>query len=171
METAVTAENPTPTKTTDADTGWGINAPAVRAALKFIKRRKQVTAEELVEWDRAHGGRLFTWTDTQAAESWRLQQARLFLNSFRRQIDGMRVRSFIHVREDDNANIKESAYFTVEAIAQHAGMRAQVIRDITRRMTSLGTELSMWQLTADEQTALFDKLRAAIAGSRQRNIA
>jgi hypothetical protein len=143
---------------------WRVSAPHVRQALKFIKRRGSVTADELVEWDRTHGQRLFDWNDPHAAEEWRKQQARCFLNSFRKVFDGMRVRAIIHIREDETEGIERSAYFGVEAIAQHPGMRAQIISDITARMQSLASELQMWQLTKSEQEELFRRLADAMAG-------
>lgn len=140
----------------------GATAPHIRAALKFVKGRGSVTADELVEWDRSHGRHLFTWDDTEAAEDWRRHEARMFLNRFRAVFDGMRVRAFIHVREDEQADIDESGYVSVEAIAKHSGMREQVIGDITRRMQSLASELRMWNLSDAEQAALFARLAAAI---------
>src|SRR5687768_8929915 len=107
--------------TTDEKPVWKSNLPHVRKALLFIKRPGHVTAAELVEWDHSHGQRLFDWDDPSAATDWREHQARLFLNRFRATFDGMRVRAFIHVREDEQADIKDSAYMTVEAIAAHPG--------------------------------------------------
>lgn len=143
-------------------TTWSASAPHVRKAIAFVKRRGSVTADELVAWDLAHGRRLFQWDDPAAAEAWRLHQARLFLNSFRGYFENMRVRAFIHVREDSDAAIAESGYVTVEAIAAHPGMRAQVIDDITRRMKMLASELRMWRLTSSERAALFARLAEAM---------
>jgi hypothetical protein len=149
-----------------APQSWSSNLPQVRKALKYIRRRKSITAEELVEWDAAHGRLLFSWNDESAAVAWRTHQARLFLNSFRATFEGMRVRAFIHVNEDEEQGI-ENAYYTIEAIAEHAGMREQVIGDVTKRMASLATELAMWNLTAVEQQALFDRLRSALSGEHE----
>ncbi len=74
----------------------------------------------------------------------------------------MRVRAFIHVTEDATAGIADSAYFTIETIAAHPGMRAQVIADITRRLHSLARELKLWKLTDEEQAVLFQRLADAI---------
>ncbi len=153
-------------------TNWSVNLPQVRKALGFIRRKHGVTAEELVEWDRQNGRRLFDWNNESAADEWRRQQARVFLNSFRAQFDKMRVRAFIHVREDEQADISQSAYYTVEAIARHKGMRVQVIEDISRRMASLASELAMWKLNSDEQGELFERLRAMMRGtSEERKVA
>lgn len=146
------------------DQNWSADVPQVRRALAFIRRKHGVTAEELVAWDAEHGRRLFDWNDSNAAEEWRRQQARVFLNRFRGVFDKMRVRAFIHVREDEQAAIEQSAYYTVEAIAEHKGMRAQVIEDIARRAASLMSELAMWKLSTAEQDELFERLHAAILG-------
>lgn len=149
-------------------TTWSASAPHVRKAIAFIKRRGKVNADELVEWDRQNGRRLFDWNDQSAANDWRAHQARVFLNSFRAQFEKMRVRAFIHVREDAEADISDSGYVTVEAIAQHPGMRAQVVNDITRRMRVLASELRLWKLSPDEQQAIFDQLSEAMGGQSTR---
>jgi hypothetical protein len=146
---------------------WKVSTPHVRRALAFIKKRGAVTAEDLVAWDREHGRRLFDWNDATAAEEWRLHSARIFLNKFRAVFEGMRVRAHIHIHEDAEAGIDESAYYTVEAITKHAGMRAQVIDDITRRMKMLASELKMWKLSAEEQAQLFQRLAEAINSTQQ----
>lgn len=160
MTTAVVQERETPT--------WRKSAPHVRKALAFIKRQGSVTPDELVEWDRTHGQRLFDWNDESAAAEWRKQQARTFMNSFRRTFDKMRVRGIIHVHEDAEAEIERSAYVTVETIAEHPGMRAQIIDDITRRMRMLASELRMWKLTPEEQADLFARLAEAIGTKEPR---
>lgn len=141
---------------------WQRISTDVRKALKFIKGKGAVTAEQLVEWDATHGRRLFTWDDEEAASEWRLQEARFFLNRFRRQFEGMRVRAFIHVREDAEAGIDRDAYYTVETISNHTGMRDQVVADISGRMTRLAGELKLWRLTIDERAALFARLAQAM---------
>ena len=143
---------------------WGTDSLFVRKALKFIKTKGAVTAEQLVEWDATHGRRLFTWDNADAADSYRIHEARLFLNSFRAKFDGMRVRAFTHVQEDETAGIEKSAYYTVETISKHPGMRAQVVSDITRRMAMLASELKMWKLSDTEREALFERLRKELEG-------
>ena len=116
---------------------WGLNTPHIRRVLKYIKSKGAVTAEQLVEWDASHGRRLFTWDEPTAAAEWRLYEARLFLNRFRAKWDGMRVRAFIHIREDEEHGIDRDAYYSVEAISQNTSMRAQVVGEITKRMANL----------------------------------
>ena len=145
---------------------WRSNVPHVRKLLKWVQTRKTpIEAEDLVEWDRAHGQKIFNWNDADAAAEYRLWEARLFMNRFRARFDGLRVRAFIHIREDEAAQIPTAGYVAVEAIAQHGGMRAQVVADITKRMASLASELRMWQLTEAEQASLFARLRAAMMGA------
>ncbi len=151
---------------------WGASAPHVRKALAFINKKKGgVNAAELVAWDRDHGRRLFNWDNQDAADEWRLHQARVFMNSFRAMVDGMRVRGIIHIRKDDEAGIEESAYVGVEAITQHPGMRAQVIDDITRRMRMLASELRMWKLSQSERDDLFKRLAEEMAAGSQETAA
>ena len=154
--------------TTPEPTTWSASAPHVRKAIAFVRAREKrghvTNADDLVRWDLEHGRRLFDWNDPHAADEYRKEQARRFLNSFRAMFDGMRVRALIHVSEDADADITQSGYVTVEAISQHAGMRAQVIDDITRRMKMLANELKMWRITPKEQAALFERLAEAMNG-------
>lgn len=159
------------TPATRATGSWAVDVPAVRKAIRYIKRRGSVTPDELVAWDAQNGKRLFDWNDPSAAEEWRRQQARLFLNSFRAQFEGMRVRAFIHVNENEAQQIEHSSYYTVEAIAAHDGMRAQVIADITGRMARLASELAMWRLTEAERNELFERLANMMNGHRERKTA
>lgn len=150
---------------------WSVSDPHVRKVLTLIKRGKIKTPEALVVWDRDHGQRLFDWNDATAAEWARRAQAVLFLNRFRATFDKMRIRGIIHVREDSDAKIpvEESGYFSVEAIAEHPGMRAQVIEDLTRRMKVLASELRFWKLTPKEQASLFERLAEALSGERKKD--
>ena len=141
---------------------WGADTKHVRRALKWIRSKGSITREELIEWDRAHGCRLFTWDEDEAARLGRLWEAGIFLNRFRIKFEGMRVRAFIHVHDDEEAGIEESGYYTVEKIAKHEGMRAQVIKDITQRMAGLAGELKMWKLSDAEQEDLFARVRAGM---------
>lgn len=148
---------------------WSTNTAHVRKAIAFLRKRKGgVTADELVAWDLANGRRLFTWDDDEAAVQWRLHEARLFMNRFRGVFEKMRVRAFIHVHEDNEAGIGRSAYFTVESIAADPAMRDQVVKDISRRMKVLASELAMWKLSAAEQAAIFAELSEAMNGSPSR---
>jgi hypothetical protein len=146
---------------------WGANTAHVRNALKFIKSKGAVTAEQLVEWDGKHGRRLFTSGTEEAARAFRLTEARSFLNSFRMKFEGMRVRAFIHIHADEDTGIDQAAYYSVETISQHVGMREQVLGSITTRMTSLASEVKMWKLTEAERASLLQRVAAAMAESRE----
>lgn len=164
-----TATDPTAERT------WSANTLQVRKAIAFIRSRRKkkqpVNAEDLVAWDLDNGRRLFDWDDETAAAQWRLHQARNFMNQFRGMFEKMRVRAFIHVRKDAEAGIEESSYATVEEIAEHPGMRDQVIADIAKRMRTLASELKMWKLTSSEQAAIFDQLRDAMNAAPKRHAA
>lgn len=142
---------PTAETTDPIVTRWGTASPHVQRALAFINKRGAITAEELVEWDRTHGRRLFTWDDEQAASFARLHEARLFLNRWRGQFENMLLKKFTHVRKDEEADIETSAYFTSETISNHPGMRAQVIADIVKRGKRLASQLKFWKLSDAER--------------------
>lgn len=165
MNTAAPFELP------DFTARWRFRTPQVRKALLYIKRRGgHVTADELVAWDEKQPAaqRLFTWDDDKAAAEYRLTQARWFLNRFRARFDGLRVRAFMHIHKDDDADITDDAYFTVQTISEHPGMRAQVIRDITRRMASLAAELKLWNLSEQERALVIDCVQAALDGTQRK---
>lgn len=138
---------------------WGLDSSAVRKALTYIKKQGSVTSDELVEWDRTHGRRLFKWDDAEAGPLWRLHEARVFLNSFRGYFEKKRIRAFIHIDEDPEQGIDRGAYFTPEDISNHPGMRAQVIRDISKRISRLASELKLWKLSDGERDALLARWR------------
>lgn len=140
---------------------WAGDSKSVRRALKWIKSNKP-TSEELVKWDGAHGQNLFTWHEGEAAHIGRCHEATKFMNRFRAKFEGMRVRGFIHIDEDADKDINKTGYYPVEEIAEHEGMRAQVVADITKRMANLASELKMWKLSNKEQEELFAKLRALV---------
>lgn len=161
-KTAVAQSDESATRT------WSVTSPHVRRVLTLIKRGKIRTPEDLVTWDRDHGQRLFDWNDATAADWARRAKAVLFLNHFRAMFDKMRVRAIIHVREDMGAPdpVEESGYFAVEAIAEHPGMRAQVIADLTRRMKMLASELRFWKLTPQEQQEVLGRLAEAMGAQK-----
>jgi hypothetical protein len=130
-----------------------------------------VTVDQLVTWDGTHGRHLFDWNDESAAYHHRLQQARMFLNSFRAKFEGKRVRAFIRIHPDENVDVAESTYINIAVIAKHDGMRAQVINDIRKRMASLASELKMWRLTNEEQEELFERLAEAMNGADEEPVA
>lgn len=138
---------------------WSVSVKHVRAALKFIKAKGAVTTEQLVEWDNRHGRQLFTWEDEVAGEHWRLHEARLFLNHFRAKFDGLRVRAFINVPEQDG---QERAYYCVQEITKNESLRALVVADITKRMANLAKELRMWKLSEAERTRIILQLEEAM---------
>lgn len=61
--------------------------PALRNAFQFITQKGEVTPAELVAWDDAHGRNIFNWNTIEAAEQWRLHQARCALQE---QGEGLR---------------------------------------------------------------------------------
>jgi len=154
------------TQAQTSDRTWSASSAHVRKAIAFIRKagKDGRTPDEMVAWDLANGRRLFDWDDAEAARLHRLQQARNFINSFRAVFERKRVRAFIHVREDGDLEIGRSAYVSVEDIADHPGMREQVVSDITRRMKSLASELAMWKLSDSEQADLFAQLRESMSG-------
>lgn len=151
-----------PTDEPQNESRWGLDSSAVQRALAFIKKKGSVTVDELIEWDRTHGRRLFTWDDEEAARIGRMHEARLFLNRFRSQFERMRIRAFIHVDKDASQGIEESAYYAPETITAHPGMRAQVIADLTKRGAKIASELKFWKLSSRERDDVLERWREAI---------
>lgn len=145
---------------------WAINSDAVQAILKFIhkRRHKGVLAIDLVNWDASHGKRLFCWDETKAAHEWRLQQARVFLNSFRGVFDRMRVRKFIHVPGNEETGRDENAYIDTTIISQDAKLRTWAIADLAKRAESILSEMRFWKLTEAERQHILVQLETAMRG-------
>ncbi len=141
---------------------WSRDAVHVKKVLVWLKRRRAVTVEELVEWDREHGKRLFQWTDTQAALEWRKQQARVFLNTFRYLKDGLRMRAFINFHEDEEAGVGTREYYRVDVISKNERLRQIVIDDQMRRIDKAVAELNFWKLSAQEREQLVNRFLAAL---------
>jgi hypothetical protein len=74
----------------------------------------------------------------------------------RRELDRRRVRAFIKVPVDDAATPEP------DTRTKHERLRAQVISDITRRMSRLASELTMQNLSLAERNAIFKRLRQAM---------
>jgi hypothetical protein len=55
-----------------------------------------------------------------------------------------------------------------ETMTPHQRMREQVIRDINRRLESLGAELKLWNLTDEERAAVIANIDAAIVSGKTR---
>ena len=139
---------------------WSHSSTIVRRLIKWIKARGgKVSAEDIVAWDDQNGRRLFDWDEKRAAQQYRLAQARVFLNSFRSVIDGMRVRAFINVPETEET---ERAYYTVEYISQTPALRMRVIADISRRMKTMAGELKWWKLSLEEREAIIRPIMQAM---------
>ena len=154
-----------PLTTAPPPSTWTRTAPHVKKALQFIqsmaRRQKGVTAEELVRWDFTHGKRLFNWSDPSAAHEWRVQQARVFLNTFQRMFENTRVRLVANMPADVEVG-RPRAYFHAETISKDPRMREQIIESIAERMANLAKQLRMWKLTAAERTGLIRRLEAAL---------
>jgi hypothetical protein len=144
---------------------WTLHSDAVQSALAYIKSRGKtgITAEELVTWDAAHGKRLFTWAQEDAAQQWRIQQARVFLNSFRGVIDRMRVRMFRRVPAGEETGLAAAAYLDTQTISEDMLLRTWAISDLTKRIKKLGSELKFWKLTESERQKVLVELEAVLS--------
>lgn len=148
---------------------WNLHADHVQAVLKWIRGhgRRIIKPEALVHWDFKHGQRLFDWNDRDAAEQWRVHQARLFLNSFRGMFDNMRVRFAQRVPANEATGLREGGYLTTEVISADAKLRAWAIGDITRRMKMLASELPFWNLAEQERALILEEMATAMQGREQ----
>lgn len=151
----------------DETQNWSLNADSVQAALMFINQRgtKGVTTVQLVRWDETHGKKLFTWNDEKAAHDHRLNQARLFLNSFHGVFRRMRVRKFMKVPEGELTGRETGAYLDTKIISEDEKMRAWAIGDLTRRIVKMTSELRFWKLTQEERTTILTQLEVALQGN------
>lgn len=165
-DTAVTAEAFTDATEQVADTGTGITwkrtDPYVQACLTWIKRKGgTVTAEELVAWDFEHQRMLFDWNSETAAEQWRLHSARVFLNSFRGLVNGLRIRAFIHIPANEDTGTERPEYMSTTEISERPTARAWVLQNLRRRIETLASEIKLWIKPAAQRRAL---LRAFARG-------
>lgn len=149
----------------DQQLGSTVRDPHVLRALRFIKSKGSVTPEQLVEWDSRNGRHLFTWDDAEAGEQWRVHEARLFFNRFRAKFDGMRIRAFINLPDPDSTE-KSRSYYPIQAITENLDMRQAVIHDLTRRITSLTSELRLWNLSASERQSIITSLESILNEGR-----
>lgn len=140
-------------------TRWRRSDPHVIAAIRACNNRRIKSADWLVGWDDNHGQHLFTWDDTEAAQQHRLAEARTFLRAFK--IGGVRV--YTHVRQDAAADIpEEGAYVNREEVLEHPSLLAQVLAEITRRMTNAAAELQGWNATVEQRTEVLNAVRTAL---------
>jgi hypothetical protein len=148
---------------------WSNENPHVQSILAFIRRKRNVTAPMLIEWDNAHGRHLFTWDDALAAEAYRIHEARMFLNTFRMIRDGLNVRAFINIpgsEGEEEIEDRDRLYHHAEDIAEDASLRAACIADLKKRMTRIGMQLRFWKLEYEEQQQFFVALKKEIFGTK-----
>lgn len=143
---------------------WSVEQGYVQAAIAWIVDRKRgvVTTEQLVEWDRVHGRKLFTWDDVEAAREYRLAEARRFLNHFVVQFQGMRARAFYNVPKSDEAGIKKQAYIHVERVTENEVLRDLVLQQLTRRIVVLTKQVKFLEVTPVEAEAVLREVRLAL---------
>jgi len=139
---------------------WAPDALPVRRALAWINKRGGCTAEELEAWDRQHGGRLFETDAGKGLHEWRVQQARLFLNSFRSVVNGMRIRLYKNVPANEETGLVERRYYTGEEISRTMRLRTWAVNDIVRRMKGLASELKFYKLSDVERENILAQVRA-----------
>lgn len=148
---------------------WSLDSDYVQRALSFIRKRgaRGVTAELMVQWDSRNGRKLFNWNDQQAAEEWRLHQARRFLNSFRGVFERMCIRKFIHIPEGEETGLTEGRYLDVETISRDDKLRTWAIGDIMRRIERQASQLQFWRLEEAEREAIISQFRSWMNGKEK----
>jgi hypothetical protein len=105
-------------------------AEQIAQEIAQIKGRSQVLlAEEVVEWARAHKASAlhgcFTWNDGEAAEQYRLMQARRVLQLY--VVPGTSERRFISLSVDRKK--EGGGYRAVEAVMSTPSLREIALRD------------------------------------------
>ena len=143
---------------------WSPSNPAVLKAYTYMqKHREHLTPSDLVEWDYRHGQQLFNWDDPSAAAEQRLYQARVFINTFRGVIDGVRVRSFISVPAPEADTSGDTRFYvSTEIITQDLNMRQLCIDQLMRKIKRQLSEVKFWKLSDTERDDILAQLRAAI---------
>lgn len=107
------------------------------ALLELIDERGLLMPERVVAAARDATSPLhthFTWDDDSAAQKWRMQQARMLINSVEIIIDQrapVSVNAFISLPTDRTAG---GGYRTVETVLDNDFMRAQLIEDIRKHI-------------------------------------
>jgi hypothetical protein len=153
-----------------------------RKGARLTKRDAVIVGQELEKLNQRHGGltaevvvgeasrtrsklhRFFEWDDDEAAEQWRLHQARVLIKSVRVVLDpdddeGPReIAAFIHVRRDvdndEDDDEEEAVYLTSVEVMSDAKLRRQVLKRALR-------ELESWQRRYNEYeefAAIFSEL-------------
>ena len=135
------------------------NAAVVRALAYIAKRRGKITAPRLVEWDDRNGRHLFQWDDALGAVAHRLYQARVFLNSFNEDRDGVRVKGFQSITADDG----ERAYYGIRRVIADDDLRARAIDLVVGRSETQLRTLKFWKLTPEQRAPILERLDAAMA--------
>ncbi len=91
----------------------------------------------------------FTWDDGEAAHKWRMQQARMLINSVEIVIDKrapVSVNAFVSLPSD---RIHGGGYRTVETVLSNNFMRAQLLEDIRKHVEK-------WEARAAEIGMIID---------------
>ncbi len=145
------------------------NAGVVYSALQKINNRSKgdgLTPEAVVNAARSKRNPLhpcFDWDDSEAAEKWRHQQARIIINSIELVVpdnedpkqEAPKVRAFVNLTVTDS---ESDNYHTIEAVMDNGEMRAALL-DKARR------ELASWRKRykhLEEFSKLFKEIDIAI---------
>ena len=134
------------------------NAAVVRALAYIVKCRGKITASRLVAWDDRNGRHLFQWDDALASVAHRLYQARVFLNSFNEERDGIRIQAFINLPENGD----DRAYYSLKRIIADEAMQKRAVELVVSRMETQARTLKFWKLTPEQRAPILERLDTAM---------
>lgn len=105
------------------------------------KKNGTLNAPDIVEEARDKNSPLneyFEWEDSEAAEKWRIQQARQLINTIQVVVNydhtSKTQRAFLSVNETPQGEEKNKVYVTIERVLNEPELRAQIIYNALREM-------------------------------------
>lgn len=141
---------------------WSKKDPYVKRCLSYIRRKKEVTAEDIVKWDERNEKRLFSWDDEEAAKLQRLAEASRFLNSFVRKVESYRVKLLTGLPTPEQP--RKKVYVQTSTVHDLPGV-AEMIQDrLIRKMESIAQELQFWKLPEEKRRNLLNTLDTLMTG-------
>lgn len=136
---------------------------AVAKELNAIRRKTGgvLRPAEVVAWAREHPGSAlharFTWDDTEAAERYRLWQARDVIASVRFEPSaGTKVRAYVALTTDRG----EESYRAVVDVLSDEEQRAQLLADALRDLKALRTKYAVLKELAGLDTTIAELRKA-----------
>lgn len=155
-----------------AGPGASISHAKAQEVGEFLETLGEFTPTDVVNAARSESSPLhdqFTWNDVEAAEKYRVVEARHLVNTITVVIKvgnkETETKAFHSITVQDSNEKIEHRYATVKVVAKNEAMREQVIANALR-------ELQSWQARYDQYSealgpALFEEIRRTVRRKRQ----